>query len=51
MLSRQEEEVNRSRRMDKLLSSKREYNHVHTINQSPHSTNNISNTIEEAEKG
>lgn len=51
MLSRQEEEVNRSRRMDKFFSGKRVYNHVQTINKSPHSTNSISIGIEEAEKG
>lgn len=51
MLSRQEEEVNRSRRMDKFLSGKREYSHIHSINKSPHSTNSISIGIEEAEKG
>lgn len=49
MLSRQEEEVNRSRRMDEFLSGKRD--HVHTINKTPHSTNSISTGIEEAEKG
>lgn len=48
---RQEEEVNRSRRMDKFLSGKREYSHIHSINKSPHSTNSISIGIEEAEKG
>lgn len=48
MLSRQEAEVNHSRRMDAFLSGRTENAHIHTINKTSHST---SSGVDEAEKG
>ncbi len=48
MLSRQEAEVNHSRRKDEFLSGRTENAHIHTINKTSHST---SSGIDEAEKG
>ncbi|XP_043110597.1 basal body-orientation factor 1-like [Puntigrus tetrazona] len=48
LMHRQEAEVNRSKRMDEILSGRAENDHIHTINKTSHST---SSGTDGAEKG